>query len=68
MTLKWSKCACLRAGYGAVTAVLVAEALDKGRGFSIDAQGRRARSIVEKMDLQSTAELVLSAVRRDLVS
>jgi len=23
--LKWSKCVCLRAGYGAVTAVLVAE-------------------------------------------
>jgi len=46
----------------------VAEALDKGRGFSIDAQGRRARSIIKKMDLHSIAELVLSAVRRGLLT
>jgi hypothetical protein len=34
--LKWSKRAGLRAGYGAVIAGLLAEVLDKERGFSID--------------------------------
>ena len=56
----------LRACYGAVTAVLVAEVLET-REEAFPSWSDRWH-IMEKMDLQSTAELVLSAVRRGLVT
>jgi FixJ family two-component response regulator len=68
VTLKWSKCVGLSACYGAVTAVLVAETIDKGRVLRLHTVESHRWHIMEEMDLQSTAELVLSAVRRDLVS